>query len=104
MLFAQSRAPLDNHFQSPKQRPAVRRNSLEQFVPAHFNRTGLPKDAAMDFHSSPQQLRIVNKFLRGVPFENTPEAPVARLKPTVMSSQWTHGMVAVLLFQLAVPA
>src|SRR5216683_3016697 len=45
--------PLNDHSQSPKRQAATRRNSSQQFIPAHFNRAGLPKDAAMDFHSLP---------------------------------------------------
>src|SRR6266851_10455814 len=45
--------PLNDHFPSPKRQAVTRRNSSEQFVPAHFNRGGPPKDAAVDFHSSP---------------------------------------------------
>src|SRR5260370_39421412 len=80
------------------------KKSLEQFVSAHFNRAGLPKDATPDFHSSSQQLRIVNELLRSIPFEDTPEPPVAGLEPAVLSSQWTHCMGTVLFFQWAVPA
>ena len=47
------------------------RDCLEKFVPTHFNWACLPKDATLAFHSSSQQGRVVNEFLRGMPFEDT---------------------------------